>query len=173
MIMKSSAPVICVTGDENSIDYKNIVLPLDLTKSVRLQVFNAISFGLHFKSKIHLVSAINAGVPFRKSRIFRKMRKVQKTIVENGVECTMELFKRSHELPYKVVQKYAHEIGGDLIMIMTHSENITSDNYIGAFAHHIVNESRIPVISFSHKAAEEDEGDFFTTLLDPLRIFKK
>ena len=153
VVQEATCPVITIPAVLSELPFKDIVLPIDLTKQTREEVFNAISFGIFFDATIHLVSVIMGGMPARKSRIFKKMQGMKKMIEENGVRCTEKLFKKSHLAIHEVLLEYAKEIQADSLMIMTHQEISTSDNYIGAVALQIIKESSIPVISLTSAAA--------------------
>lgn len=168
VVTESHVPVISIAG-ERRIGYKQIVLPLDLTKKARGQVFNAIAFALHYQSTIHIVSVLMAGIPAKKSLIMKKMVQVKKTIEENGIQCTMQLFQHTTQPPYTMILDHARKINADLIMVMTHQEE-TSGSYIGAFAHQIINESDIPVLSLTYEAAQESDGIHIDPLIDPFSI---
>ena len=160
VVEESSCPVITFPSVDCNMAFKNIVLPIDLTKQTREEVFNAISFGLFFDATIHLVSVIMGGISVRKSRIYKKMQGMKKMIEENGVRCTDKLFKKTHLAIHEVIMDYSKDINADALMIMTHQEIHTSDKYIGAVAHQIIKESSLPVISLTsaagmHKLSEK------------------
>ena len=159
VVEKAPCPVITIPAVTFEKTFKNIVLPIDLTKQTREEVFNAISFGLFFDATIHLVSVVMGGIPARKSRIYNKMQGMKKIIEENGVRCTDKLFKKSHFAIHEVVLNYAKEIHADNLMIMTHQEISTSDKYIGAVAHQIIRESPLPVISLTSAAAMHKQNE--------------
>ncbi len=170
VVIKSKSPVITVKGPKRYIKGK-ILVPLDLTRESRKQVYSAIALGMHYNSTIHLVSTLIGGVNMVKSRIFKKIKHVQRTIEENNIPCHYRLYDRSDVPPYKRVLEYADEIDADLILIMTHEEGYTHDNYIGAFAHHIINHSDVPVLSLTNAASEIGTEDLMKTVFDPLGIF--
>ena len=153
IVEESSCPVITFPSIRNNSSFKNIVLPIDLTKQTREEVFNAISFGLFFHATIHLVSVIMGGVAVQRSRIYKKMQGMKKMIEENGVHCTDKLFKKTHRTIHEVIMDYSRDINADALMIMTHQEIHTSDKYIGAVANQIIKESSLPVISLTSAAA--------------------
>ena len=160
VIEKASCPVISIPAIVCcDTTFKNIVLPIDLTKQTREEVFNAISFGLFFDATIHLVSVIMGGVSAQKSRIYKKMLGMKKIIEENGVRCTDKLFKKSHLAIHEVVLNYARDIQADNLMIMTHQEISTSDKYIGAVAHQIIREAPMPVISLTSAASMHKQNE--------------
>jgi len=150
---KAPCPVITLPSVKSIANFKNVVLPIDLTKQTREEVFNAISFGLFFDATIHLVSVVMGGISERKSRIFKKMQSMKKVIEENGVRCTEKLYKKSHMAIHEVILEYSDSIKADALMIMTHQEISTHDTYIGAVANQIIKEAPIPVISLTSAAA--------------------
>jgi nucleotide-binding universal stress UspA family protein len=153
VVQRASCPVIIMPANTYITEFKNVVLPIDLSKQTREEVFNAISFGLFYNTCIHLVSVVMGGVAERKSRIYQKMQKMKKTIEENGVTCTEKLFKKSHLSVHEIVLEYSEDTQADALMIMTHQEISTSDTYIGAVANQIIKESNIPVITLTSAAA--------------------
>lgn len=156
VVEKSSCPVITLPSTIIATRFKNIVLPIDLTKQTREEVFNAISFGLFFDATIHITSVLMGGMSERKSRIFKKMQKMRELIEENGVRCTEKLFKKGDQPIHEVIVEYAKEINADTLMIMTQQEGLrTSESYIGSVAHQIIYESTIPVISLTSAAAHD------------------
>lgn len=171
VISEAHVPVINVGGLKKS-EFKKIVVPLDLTRRTRGQLFSAIAFALHYKSTVHLVSAMIGGGSERKSLIMKKMKAAQKTFAENGIPCTIKLYKKSNDPPYIKVLDYVKEINADLIIVMTHQEE-RFENYIGAFAHHIINEAEVPVMTLTCHAISDRETSELPPLLDPLGIFSE
>lgn len=66
----------------------------------------------------------------------------------------------------------AEEIDAGLILVMTHKEGYTYDNYIGAFAHHIINKSAVPVHSLTSAATNIDFAKFLQSFADPAGMLK-
>lgn len=170
--LKSLVPVLTYKGKHDTI-IDNILVPLDLIKQTKKQLFSAMIYGLNYGAKIHLVSALIGGVKIRNSRIYKKLKQAKKTLEENGIDCEIKLFERSDIPPYKRVLEYSEEIKADMVMLMTHQEGYTYDNYIGAFAHHIINESRVPVLTLTSSASTIDSKKVITPFVDPFAIFNK
>ncbi len=170
VISESSCPVISVKG-ESTIGYKTIVLPLDLTKETREKVASAIAFSRYFGSHIHVVSVLTGGILMQKSRIYRKMKRVQNELVSNGVKCSLKLFPKAKTDDWEQVLIYSYEIHADLIMLMTHREGRISDYYIGAFANHIINESDIPVLTIIPSRPIDNDETVVESIVDPFNIF--
>ena len=167
--LNSPVPVITTKGNFNDFG-KQIVVPLDLTKETRRQLISTIAYAKNFDSKICLVSALIGGIFFKESRIFRKLKHAHRLLKENQIHSCMKLFPRTEVAPYKRVLEFADEMQADMILVMTHKEGYTYDNYIGAFAHNIINESKVPVLSLTVKATNQSYGEILKDLVDPLGI---
>lgn len=166
--LRAKEPVITVKGEATVFGTK-FVVPLDLTKSTQKQMLAAIAFGVNYGAEMNLVSVKIANLKMRSSLIQKKLRNSAKTLKENNIPTEYKLYEYSSEvLPYKRVIEYAQEIDVDMILLLTHQEGYTYDNYIGAFAHHIINESPIPVVSLTASAASFKMEDFLKPILDPL-----
>ncbi|PKP40550.1 MAG: hypothetical protein CVT95_13505 [Bacteroidetes bacterium HGW-Bacteroidetes-12] len=170
VIGESECPVISIKG-KHSIGYKNIVLPLDLSKSTQEKVASAISFNRFFGSHIHIVSVHSVGIIYQATNLYNRIKKIEKVLKNNGAICTHKFYKRGNKEDYEYVLDYSKEINADLIMVMTHQEGRVKDNYIGAFAHHIINESEIPVLSITPIIPYNDEEKTIETLVDPFNLF--
>ncbi len=169
IISESDFPVISVKGS-HSIGYKNIVLPLDLSKSTREKVASAVSFAKFFGSHIHLVSVHSVGIIHQATNLYNRIKKIERVFHHNDIECTHQFFRRKDKYDHEYVLQYANEVNADLIMIMTHQEGSVSDYYIGAFAHHIINESEIPVLSLT-PTIDKDKESLVDALVDPFNLF--
>lgn len=170
--LKSNVPVLTLKGDISGIK-ENIVVPLDLTKKTNEQLSAALYYGLEYGAVIHLVSVLAGGIEKRESRIYKKLKEAKETLELNGVKCKMKLYKRSEIPPFKRILEYADEIDAGMILLMTHQEGYTFDNYIGAFAHHIMNLSKISVLSITSVSNNLDFEPFFKALIDPIGVYGK
>ncbi|MBN2520103.1 MAG: universal stress protein [Bacteroidales bacterium] len=170
--LKASVPVLTIKGDKKEMGCK-ILVPLDLTKRTGKQVYSAIVYGLNYKAEIYLVSSVVGGVKIKESRIYRRLKRIKNLIEENGIKCYVKLYKRSEISPYKRVLEYINEIDPDMVLLMTHQEGFQHDNYIGAFAHHIINESPVPVLSLTSSASNFNYSEVFKNIIDPIGILKK
>jgi nucleotide-binding universal stress UspA family protein len=166
--IRSKEPVITVKGDKKELG-KKFVVPLDLTKSTKKQMLAAIAYGINYGAEINLVSVKIANIRMRSSLIQKKLKRAVKTLEENNVASNYKLYEYSSKIsPYKRVIEHAQDIDADMILLLTHQEGYTYDNYIGAFAHHIINESPVPVLSLTASAAAFKMEDFLKPILDPV-----
>jgi nucleotide-binding universal stress UspA family protein len=167
--LKSPAPVLTCKGDMSKMSDK-IVVPLDLTKETREQLSAALFYGLEYGAKIFLVSVLAGGIEKKKSRIWKKLKEAKETLEGNGVECKMKVYNRSDVPPFQRVLEYTKKVDAGLILLMTHQEGYTYDNYIGAFAHHIMNLSDVSVLSLASISTSLDFTPFFKALVDPMGL---
>jgi nucleotide-binding universal stress UspA family protein len=172
VIIKADKPVISITNKENSI-FKNVVVPIDLHKSTRLQLYNSVALALRFNSKIHLVSVLFGERNTKSKRTNDKIEKYKKTYQENGIDFTVKLLVKEEFYAYKSIIKYCEQNKIDSILIMTHNEAASFDNYIGVFAQHIINEATMPVISINNTSGEALENIITDTFVDPFGILTK
>ena len=172
VIKTAEQPVINITNKQESV-FENIVVPLDLSQSCRMQLFNSVAMALNHGSKIHLVSVLFGENELNSSRIYKKIEKYKKTYNENGIDYTIQLLVKEENYAYKEIIRYCDNNNIDSILIMTHSESVKFDNYLGAFAQHIINEATMPVISLNNASGAYWESKLGTVSIDPLGIFSK
>jgi nucleotide-binding universal stress UspA family protein len=165
--LKSPVPVITFKGESKAFGNR-ILVPLDLTRKTSRQLFSALVYGMNYGASISLVSTLVGGIELEKSRIFKKLGDAKKTLEENGVKCDSKLFERSKTPPFERVLEYAKEINASMILVMTHQEGYTYDNYIGAFAHHIINHSEVPVLSLTSSATSLNSKQLLIEIVDPV-----
>ena len=117
------------------------------------------------------MSSLIPGVQVKQSLIYKKMRNAKDTLEQNGVETEIQIFKKDKRPSYQRVLNNAEEIDAGMILLMTHKEGYNYDNYIGAFAHHLINQSTIPVLSLTASATDFNFRELIKTVVDPLGIF--
>ncbi|HPD96193.1 MAG: universal stress protein [Bacteroidales bacterium] len=169
VIISAKQPVITVKSVTPTI-LKRILVPLDLTKDCRLKLFNSIAIALAFDSSLHITSVVFGDIKPEDSRINDKMNKYQQFYKENNILYSTKILQKDEDFAYRAIIEYAQDIKCDAIIIMTHRESVGIDNYLGAFAHHIINESPIPVITLN-SAASGEQRNIIKSILDPLNLF--
>lgn len=172
VIMTAEQPVISITNSVETV-FENLVVPLDLNQSCRMQLYNSVAVALNHNSKIHLVSVLFGEKDLKSSRINKKIEKYKKTYDENGIDYTIQLLVKEEYLAYKEIINYCEQKQVDSILIMTHSEASSFDNYLGAFAQHIINEASMPVVSINNASAKYWESKLGSAIIDPLGIILK
>jgi len=133
------------TEDVTKYGYKNILLPLDLSKETREKVKVAIETAQQFGSKIRIISVTTSKDEFIVNKLRAQLKQVTGLVTEQGINATSKLVEGANIA--KAVLEYAHEIEADSIFIMTQQELGWVDQIIGSAAQQIMNHSEIPIIS--------------------------
>jgi len=171
VITESKCPVITI---KNKIDTEisNIVVPIDLSEDSDRQILSAITFNKNSNATLHFISVLFPGFGTRNFRIKKKVGKLEKTLKENNINYKIKLIKKLRPYAYMDILEYSEEINSDLIVLMTHKEKYRFDNYIGAFAHRIINYSKVPVMTITSQAAKIETSSV-VDFVDPFGILKK
>jgi nucleotide-binding universal stress UspA family protein len=154
-VLKSSeVPVVIVKDVKSSVNYKKIVLPLDLTRESRQKVDWAMHIARQYDSQIHVIMEIEKD-EFLKKKVKASLNQVEKILEKNNINFVSKILddeKYPEHFGQDVVQ-YAEEISADLIMIMTQKEGGVKDYLrIGSFARHIIYSSKnVPVMAIRPK----------------------
>lgn len=169
VISESPCPVITVSNNPIlDCGFRNIVLPIDLTKQTLEKVSKAIAWAKYYQANIHLVGVLSGGISTKQSRLNLKMEKAKYIVEREGVNCTAQLYEKSEEPVHRTILNHAQKVNGDLLMIMTHQELGVLDSYIGAIAQKMIKESEMPVVSFTTKAIEHN--NYFVSSFLPFEL---
>ncbi|NBV13067.1 MAG: universal stress protein [Sphingobacteriia bacterium] len=146
VIRAASCPVISFRNPHPRDSFRNILLPLDLTKETREKIAFAVEFSEYFGAKINVISVLQTTDVEIRNRLQQQLDKVEEFFMNKEIQVSARLLLS--EAPISdVVVKYGEEIGADLLMIMTQQELKIKEHFMGSTAEHIVNHSNIPVIS--------------------------
>lgn len=147
VIMQSGVPVVVVKSAQTANSYKNIVFPLDLTVESRQKVSWAIHLGKAYQSTIRILT-YHLDDEQANIRLTAALRQVEGMLEENGIKFTRHILNKLDASFAEETLKYAEAISADLILIMTHQEDLGLGEYLmGTEAQQIVNKSqRIPVM---------------------------
>jgi nucleotide-binding universal stress UspA family protein len=149
VVRESRVPVISIKGKPEHVGFKNIILPLDLTKETREKVNKAIELSRNFNAQVKVVSILMTDDEEVVNKLQLQMNQVRNFLERAEVKYTAEI-KNAPEgndnLGEEVV-RYANDNGGDLIMIMTQQETNFTDLFIGSAAQEVINNAAIPVCS--------------------------
>lgn len=144
VIREAHCPVVTIKGNYHRKGCKHIVLPLDLTKETKEKVNKAIEVAKLFGSVIHVFSVVNTKDEYLVNKLERQLAQVKSFIAAYDVECTGEL-KEGDSISEGIIS-YAKEKDADLIIIMTQSETMITELFIGTDAQEVINNSEIPVL---------------------------
>ncbi len=150
MLRYSKIPLITIGGCNLRLGFKNILLPLDLSKETRQKVSWAIQFAKLFKAEIHVVSAIWEEKDFVVKQINAQMKQVVKFINKQGIKTKNEIVRPTNNSTnlVHILGDYMNEHKElDLAIIMTQQENEFTHLFVGSSATSFIRESKIPVLS--------------------------
>jgi len=145
VIQITANPIVVVREKGYEQGYKNIVLPLDLTKETKQKTDWAIKVAKYFDSTVHVVT-VNQDDEFLRKRINNNMNQVESILNDNGIETTATSLTETQGNFADTTLHFAEEKEADLIMVMTQQERSFSEYIFGSYAQRIVGKSRIPVM---------------------------
>lgn len=148
VIQLAPCPVVTISDRHIGSGYKNIVLPLDLTKETKQKVSWAIKLAKYFNSTVHIIT-ISEGDEFLARRIKANLRQVENVLAENNVKTTSTYLTERSDNFAEATLHFAQGRNADLIIIMTQQEKTFSEFIFGSYAQQIVNTSKIPVIAIN------------------------
>lgn len=153
LVQRANFPVLTCRHVKSPIQFKNLLLPIDLTKYTTFKVERIIRFAKSFESVIHLVavSQFYEEIISSKSDLEKRMEDAAERIRKSGLKCTTETIR--HDLVANSVIMYAEEIDADLLVVVGHEENKISQLLFGSRINKVISHSDIPVLSF--RFAEE------------------
>src|SRR6056297_548158 len=172
VITEAKCPVITIKNRIDT-DFKNIVIPVDLSEDTNRKVNAALAFNQYAKAKLHFVSVLFEGIGNRNIRTRKKVKNIEKKLKKHEANYTFKLLRKKRTYAYQDVIEYSDKINTDLVIIMTHKERYSFDNYIGAFAHRIINYSTPPVMTITSQAVKSEKQSVVNKFVDPLGIFNQ
>lgn len=147
-------PVLTCREVKEPIKFRNLLLPIDLTRYTNEKVERIIRFAKAFDATIHLVAVSDYLEEFitSKATLADKLEESADTIRASGLRCTTEMIR--HDMVSNSIQLYAEEVDADLLVIMGHAENKFNQLIFGSRINRVISNSKIPVLSF--RPEEED-----------------
>ncbi|MFL5764272.1 MAG: universal stress protein [Bacteroidia bacterium] len=141
----SSCPVLTVREHSTKQGFADIVMPIDNTLHSRQKVNLVIQLAKLYGARVHMLGLINKGEEDSRNKFMIKIEAVEKVLQHAGVTFTQKITEGENLA--EETMKYAKEVNGDLIVIMTDHESKFTGMFLGAFAKQIINHSHIPVLS--------------------------
>lgn len=145
VITNSKVPFIVVQLKENAVGYRNIVLPLNLSKDTKQKIQIAAEIAKYFDSKIHIVTPRETD-EFLLNQLARNISYAQRFLKENEVSFETKTDIGSGSFAKEVI-KYSVAINADLIAIMKTESDGGIALFGGGFEQHLIsNEAQVPVM---------------------------
>ena len=147
IITSSSVPFIIVQEKNCKPEgYKNIVLPMDLTKESKQKVELTINMAKYFNSKVHIFAPLETD-EFLVNTVFRNLSFAKRELEAAGVDCDVKIADEKGSF-VKQMLKFSASSDADLIAIMNNSADFGMPDFLGGNNEQqiITNEAQIPVM---------------------------
>lgn len=124
--------------------FKDIVLPLNLTKESKQQLGWAVHLAKKFNSKVHLITTQEKD-EFLRKKLEANLNFAKRALLENGILYSLKIVDNKDFA--EQTMEYATHINANLIMAMTSENKELSDFFIGPFEEKMINNKyQIPVM---------------------------
>lgn len=146
VIRQAKCPVLSMSRKPDQVGFKKILLPIDLTRESGEKLKLGIEFAQNFDAQLILLTILASNKEEDKKTMRKRMAMAISHIKEHNVPVeSMTLVSRGNRADQVI--EYAHEVGADLICIMTQQELEFKETLLGSHASHVVNHSDVPVFS--------------------------
>lgn len=145
VLTKSSIPVMTVRNMPLKHDYKNILLPIDLSEHSRQKVNFAMQLAATYNAHVYALGLLAKNDKQHKFKLEVILPQIQKVAKKHKVECSTEIIETTGKA--KTTLAYATDKKIDLIIIMEDQSAELSSFILGSYAHQIIDNSSVPVLS--------------------------
>ena len=147
LVHEAEFPVLTCRKKREPMQFRDLLLPIDLTRHTTEKVDRIIRFAQSFESTIHLLAASEffEQIISSKSELEERLEEAAATIRKNGLKCTTETIR--HDYVSHSVLEYAEEIDVDLLVVMSRPENMLNQ-LLGSRINKVISHAEIPVLSF-------------------------
>lgn len=142
----SPCPVVVIKEKPLGRGYKNIVLPLDISKETKQKVNLAVKVANYYDSTVHIVTTHEAD-EYLDKKLQNNLNQVAKYLEERNVKVTSTTLGESGGNFAMQTLVWAQSKDADLIIIMAEQEKGWTEYIYGTYAQQIVNRSPIPVMA--------------------------
>lgn len=146
----SSAPFPVLTSFTTlkPIGFRNLLLPIDLTRHTNEKVDRIIYFAKDFEAKVHLLatSEFLEELTTSDDKLIERLEEAATQVRNQGLRCSTEIIR--HDAVSNSVTIYANEIQADLIVIVAGHQNWFTQWIFGNRTNKVIMHADIPVLSF-------------------------
>ena len=154
LLTKSSVPVMTIRTIAPKPGYKDIVLPIDLSEHSRQKVNIAIELAAKYAAHLHILGLLAKNETQDRFKLEVILPQIQKLAKAKKVTTTAEIRttpnRASTTLSFSKIKK------ADLIITMSDQSAGLSRFILGSYAHQLINDSLIPVLSIPPEIHEEN-----------------
>jgi len=145
LLTKTNIPVMTIRKDAPKLGYSNILLPIDSSEHSRQKVNAAIQIANQFGARLHVLGLLGSDDDNYEYKMRVILPQIKQLAKEKKLVCNTEIDRADNRA--KKTLSYAKKIKADLIIIMTDQRAEFSSVILGTYAHQLLNDSRIPILS--------------------------
>jgi len=146
IVIYSSVPVLTVRYDYDfSNKIKKILVPIDSTATTLQKLPFTANMAEHFNAEIHVLGIYSTTLKSMHKKVDNLVEEAKKYIDKRGLGFKKDCI--STENIARDILNYIEKKDIELVSIMTEQETSTSNMLLGKYAHQIVNNSAVPVLS--------------------------
>lgn len=164
VVGEAFCPVLTFNGTPCDNQISRIMVPVDISRPHKHNVAWAIELALRYHAAVHIVSVLGSNIKMEKSRIYRKVKMIERKIRSAHLPCEITILRSEDKKLHEVIPGFINRHRPDLVLIMTHQEAVLDINYIGKLASGVLKESEQPVFAITPK-----KETLVTSLLDILK----
>lgn len=147
VIRNTPCPVLTIRNMPETVGFKKIVVPIDLSTEAGEVVSRSVEAAQRFGSKLHIFSIVS-----EKNEEFKRLKDrikwSRQYAREHGVEEVEITYMETEDRHSEATMKFAENIGADLLCCLTQSEDLDlKATLMGSVADQITNRSQIAVLS--------------------------
>lgn len=144
VISRSNTPVICI-NKAHDMNFKKIVMPIDLTKSSRQKVPRVIHLAQMYDAEVDILLVLEENHPLNKQKLALYGNQVGDMLTKKKIKHVTHFVSGGKY--HKMITKHAEKVNADLLLIMTQAEYTYMELFVDKTAMHIVNGTDVPVMS--------------------------
>ena len=146
IVIYSSVPVLTVRHDYDFSNHiKKILVPIDSTATTLQKLPFTANMAEHFNAEIHVLGIYSTTLKSMHKKVDNLVEEAKKYIHKRGLGFKKDCI--STENIARDILNYIEKKDIELVSIMTEQETSTSNMLLGKYAHQIVNNSAVPVLS--------------------------
>ncbi len=150
IVTSAPCPVVTIRNDYNfKDDINDILMPIDSSMETKQKLPFVADLAKKFNARIHLLKIYNTPLKVIRRRIDKIAGEAVECLDKEGVNYLQETVEGSNIV--STLLKYTDKNKIDLISIMTDQGTTTANKFLGPYAHQLINNSLIPIISLRAK----------------------
>lgn len=153
VLVNSDIPVMTIREPMDHIGFTNILVPIDSSEHSRQKVNAAIKVAEKFGARLHVLGLLGKFEENYEYKLKVILPQIKKLAGKKHVMCSTEIDRATNRAEKTI--EYAKKINADLIIIMSDQSEGISSFILGTYAHQLINNSHVPVLSIQPEVHPE------------------